>query len=133
MEPHRQKDTVSRGLPRQQAGITALGFLILATIFGLVAYGGVKLAPLYLQKMRIGTVLEDLKMELDGTNVSTATLRRTLIQRLYVEGISVGLDDVIITPSKTGYTVGLKYDNRTSYIGDISFLVAIDEQIEIVR
>ena len=133
MEPHRQKYPVSHVLPRQQAGITALGFLILATIFGLVGYAGIKLAPLYLQKMRIGTVLEDLKMELDGTNVSTGTLRRTLIQRLYVEGISVDVDDVIITPTAGGFRVGLRYDNRTPYLADISFLVAIDEQIEITR
>jgi hypothetical protein len=120
-------------LPRRQAGITALGFLIMATIFGLVGFGGIKLAPLYMQKMRIGTVLEDLKSELDGTGTTTGTLRRDLIQRLYIEGIRVTPEDVVITPTAAGYNVGLKYDNRTSYIADISFLVEINEQIEIRR
>ncbi|HSG65910.1 MAG TPA: DUF4845 domain-containing protein [Gammaproteobacteria bacterium] len=124
---------MSAVLPRRQAGITALGFLILATIFGLVGFGGIKLAPLYMQKMRVGTVLEDVKTELDGTNVNTATLRRTIVQRLYIEGIRVQSEDVIITPTNNGYNVSLRYDNQTSFIGGISFLVAIDEQIEIRR
>jgi hypothetical protein len=133
MGPHRQEHTVSAALPRRQTGITALGFLILATIFGLVGFGGIKLAPLYMQKMRIGTVLEDVKAEFDGTNVNTGNLRRTIVQRLYIEGIRVREEDVIITPSNTGFNVSLRYDNQTSFIGDISFLVAIDEQIEIMR
>ena len=122
-----------RGSLRRQAGITALGFLMLATIFGLVGFGGIKLAPLYMQKMRIGTVLADVKTELDGTGTTTGTLRRTIIQRLYVEGIRVQPEDVVITPTNVGFTVSINYDNRTSYIADVSFLVEIDEQIEIRR
>jgi len=133
MEPHRNRYSVVHGLPRRQAGITALGFLMLATVFGLVGFGGIKLAPLYMQKMRIGTVLEDVKTELDGTGTTTGALRRTIIQRLYVEGISVAPEDLDITPTNVGYTVGIQYDNRTAYLADISFLVEIDQQIEIRR
>ena len=133
MEPHRNKYSVVCGLPRRQVGITALGFLMLASIFGLVAFGGIKIAPLYMQKMRIGTVLNDVKTELDGTGATTGALRRTIIQRLYVEGISVDPEDLDITPTNVGYAVRVRYDNRTSYIADISFLVEIDEQIEIRR
>lgn len=133
MAPHRNEYSMKAALAGKQAGITALGFLMLATVFGLVGFGGIKLAPLYMQKMRINTVLQDLKSELDGKGTTTGTLRRTLIQRLYVEGIRVTPDEVIIEPSQNGYTVGLRYDNRTSFIADISFLVAVDEQIEIRR
>jgi hypothetical protein len=133
MESHRQEHPVVTALPRRQAGITTLGFLILATIFGLVGFGGIKLAPLYIQKMRIGTVLQDLKEELDGTGTASGTLRRTLVQRLYVEGVRVEPEDIVVTPTNVGYTVSIQYDNRTSFIADISFLVAVDEQIEIRR
>ena len=133
MEPYRNRYSVIQRLPRRQAGITALGFLMLATVFGLVGFGGIKLAPLYMQKMRIGTVLSDVKTELDGTGSTTGTLRRTIIQRLYIEGIRVAPEDLDITPTNVGYTVGIQYDNRTSYLAGISFLVEIDEQIEIRR
>ena len=133
MESHRQTHSIAGNLPRRQAGITALGFLILATVFGIVGFAGLKLAPLFMQKMRIGTVLDDLKTEFDGTGTTTGTLRRSLIQRLYIEGIVVSPQDVVVTPTKAGYLVGLKYDNRAPFIAGVSFLVAVDEQIEIVR
>ena len=133
MEPHRNRYSVTQQGPRRQAGMTALGFLMLATIFGLVGFGGIKLAPLYMQKMRIGTVLEDVKTELDGKGTTTGALRRTIIQRLYVEGIRVAPEDLDITPTNVGYMVGIQYDNRTAYLADISFLVEIDQQIEIRR
>jgi hypothetical protein len=121
------------GSRRAQLGITALGFLVLASVFGLVGFGGLKLAPLFLQKNRIETVLSDLKAENDGKGTTTGTLRRTLVQRLYVEGITVRPEDVVITPTKAGYMVGVQYDNTTPYIGGVSFLVAVDEQVEIRR
>jgi hypothetical protein len=133
MESHRYGHPIGASLPARQAGITALGFLILATVFGLVGFASIKVAPLYMQKMRISTVLEDLKAELDGKGANTGTLRQTLVQRLYVEGVRVRPEDIIVTPTNVGYNVSIQYDNRTSFIADISLLVAIDEQIEIRR
>ena len=50
-----------------------------------------------------------------------------------LEGIALDPEDLDITQTNVGYDVGVRYDNRTSYIADISFLVEIDEQIEIRR
>jgi len=133
MESYRHEYSVVRPMRKQQAGMTALGFLMLATIFGLVGFGGIKVAPLYMQKMMINTVLNDLKEEYDGTGVTTATLRRTLFQRLYIEGLRIDPEDIIISPTNVGFNVSVEYDNRASFIADISFLVAVDEQIEIRR
>jgi hypothetical protein len=118
---------------KAQLGITALGFLVLASVFGLVGFGGLKLAPLFMQKLRIETVLTDLKTELDGKGTTTDALRRTLVQRLYIEGITVTPSDVVITPTTGGYRVGVQYDNTTPYFAGVSFLVAVDEQVEIRR
>jgi hypothetical protein len=121
------------GSRKAQLGITALGFLVLASVFGLVGFGGLKLAPLFLQKNRIETVLSDLKTEHDGKGTASGTLRRELVQRLYVEGITVRPEDVVVTPTKAGYMIGVQYDNTTPYIAGVSFLVAVDEQVEIRR
>ncbi len=133
MESHRNEYSMIPTLRRTQRGITALGFLVLASVFGLVGFGGLKLAPLFMQKLRIETVLGDLKTELDGKGTTTASLRRELIQRLYIEGITIGPEDVVITPTKAGYMVGVQYNNTASYLGGVSFLVAVDEQVEIRR
>lgn len=133
MESYRNGHSMTVASRKAQLGITALGFLVLASVFGLVGFGGLKLAPLFMQKLRIETVLTDLKTELDGKGTTTNALRRTLVQRLYIEGISVTPADVVITPTNAGYMVGVQYDNTTPYIAGVSFLVAVDEQVEIRR
>ena len=133
MESHWNEYSMTRSSRKSQLGITALGFLVLASVFGLVGFGALKLAPLYLQKIRIETVLDDLKTGYDGKGPTIAALRRELIQRLYVEGITISSEDVVITPTKAGFMVGVQYDNRAPYIAGVSFLVAVDEQVEIRR
>ena len=47
-----------------QAGITALGFLILAMLVGVVGLAVVKLTPIYIKNMRMSQVLNDVRDEL---------------------------------------------------------------------
>ncbi len=118
---------------RRQAGITALGFLLLAIVFGSFGLAALKITPLYLDSVRIKTVLADLKTELDGAGTTAGSVRLNLSSRLYIEGIALGAEAVQITPGTNGYSVRVQYDNRSQFIGDIWFLVVVDEQIEIRR
>ena len=133
MEPHRQKHRVAVSPPRRQAGMTALGMLILAGVFGVIGLGALKVTPLYLQNMRVSTVMDDLKAELDGKGTTAGNLRLYLNKRLYVEGIDIGPENVKITPVNGGYSLRIQHDNRARYIADTWLLVAFDKQIEIRR
>ncbi len=133
MEPHRRPYRIDNSRHRRQAGMTALGALLLASVFGIVGLAALKITPLYVQGMRVKTVLADLKEELDGRGTTASNLRLDLSSRLYVEGISLGRDDVKITPGTNGYTVRVQYDNRSRFLADIWFLIDVDEQIEIRR
>ncbi len=133
MEPHRRSYRVRTRTLRRQAGITMLGLLILATIFGTVGLAALKITPLYVQGMRVRTVLSDLKEELDGTGTTSSSVRMNLSSRLYIEGISLGPGAVSISPGTNGYNVRVHYDNRARFLADIWFLIDIDEQIEIRR
>ena len=133
MESHRRPYQIKNPRRRRQAGITALGGLLLASVFAVVGLAALKITPLYVQGMRIKTVLTDLKEDLDGRGTSASSLRLDLSSRLYVEGISLSRDDLKITPGTNGYTVRVQYDNRSRFLADIWFLVVIDEQIEIRR
>ena len=133
MEPHRRSDRIGSVGHRRQAGITALGFLFLAIIFGAVGLAALKVTPLYIQGMRVKTILADLKEEMDGNGGTANSLRLNLGSRLYVEGIALEPNAVKITPGDIGYSVQIQYDNKTRYLDDIWFMVAVDEQIEIRR
>jgi hypothetical protein len=133
MESHRRPYRLTGPGHRRQAGITALGFLLLAIVFGSFGLAALKVAPLYLESIRLKTVLSDLKEEVDGTGATAGSLRLNLASRLYIEGIVLGPEAVKVTPGTIGYNVLIQYDNRTQFISSIWFLVVVDEQIEIRR
>ena len=66
MESHRQRHRMKGATRHSQAGITALGFLILAMLVGVVGFAVLKVTPMYIKNMRMNTILEDVKKDLDG-------------------------------------------------------------------
>jgi hypothetical protein len=118
---------------RKQSGMTALGFIIMALVVGILLFAAMKLAPIYLENKRIGSVLGDIKAEMDGTNTTANRIRLSMLRRLDIEMIKLPAETVKISKSKNGYTIQVRYDNRTHYFGDLWLVVALDEKVEIIR
>jgi hypothetical protein len=116
-----------------QAGITALGLLILATLVGVVGLAALKVTPMYIKNMRISTVLEDVGRELSGQNANPQSIRNELTRRFIVEDIRLTSDELKITQSKGGYSLRVQYEERAPYVSDIYLLMAYDKQVEITR
>jgi hypothetical protein len=116
-----------------QAGITALGFLILAALVGVVGFAVMKVTPMYIKNMRMTTILDDVARELSGQSPTPQTIRNELYRRFSVEDINLDSDEIKIAQSKNGYSLHVQYENRASYLADIYLLVAYDKQVEITR
>lgn len=133
MESYRQGHRLTMTVRGRQAGITVIGFLILACLFGALGLAAIKVAPMYLQNMRLSTVLNDIQTELAGQGTTPVNIQRELDRRFAVEGIRLPKDNVKITQAKSGYQVRIQYENRAPYVADIWLLVAFDKQVEITR
>jgi hypothetical protein len=116
-----------------QAGMTALGFLILAVLVGIVGLAVMKVTPMYIKNMRMTTVLNDVKSELSGQAPTVASIRNELFRRFSVEDLNLGNDDVKVTPSKNGFSLRVQYESRASYLADVYLVVVYDQQVEITR
>jgi hypothetical protein len=119
---------------RQQQGITAIGFVILACFVGLFVFAFLRLTPIYLEHMKVTSVLNDVKAELDGTRPTIAQIKSALNKRLDIEMVS-GKDarDFKIAKSDTGYSVAAKYDSKSRYVANIYLLVEYDKKVEIMQ
>ena len=116
-----------------QAGITALGFLILATLIGVVGLAVLKVTPMYIKNMRMNTILDDVQRDMSGENPTPQGIRNELGRRFSVEDIDLDIDAMKITQSKNGYTLVVQYEERAPYVADIYLLVAYNRQVEITR
>ena len=133
MEPYRERYRVTAGSRREQAGITALGFLILATLVGVVGLAALKVTPMYIKNMRMNTILEDVQNELSGQGSSPGAIRVELAKRFSVEDINLDVEKIKITQSREGYSLRVQYEERAPYVADIYLVVAYDKQVEIGR
>jgi hypothetical protein len=133
MESYRQGDRLTVQARHRQSGITVLGFLILATLFGIVGLAAIKLTPMYIKNMRLSTVLDDVKQELSGDGPTPALIHQAIERRFDIESIELPRDNIKITQGKNGYNVRIQYENRAPYLADIWLVVAFDKQVEISR
>lgn len=116
-----------------QAGITALGFLILASLFGVVGLAAVKVTPMYIKKMRMDTILTDVEQALRGQSPTPSSIRYELTKRFSIEDIKLNPEAFKITQSKSGYSLHVTYEDRAPYVADIYLVMAYDKQVEIIR
>ena len=134
MEPHRKEHRVAvTPLRRRQAGITAIGFLLLASLFGVVGLAALKLVPMYMQSMRLSTVLDDVQEELSGKGPTPGSIRSAIGRRFSIEDITLPPEAIKINQSRNGYSVQIQHENRAPYVANIWLLVVFDKQVEIAR
>jgi len=133
METNRHGHRMTRPARHSQAGITALGFLILAVLVGVVGLAAMKVAPMYVKNMRMTRILNDVKDELSGQAATAQSIRNEIFRRFSVEDVHLGNDEIKIAQSKNGFSLRVQYENRAPYLADIYLVIAYDQQVEITR
>lgn len=118
----------------RQRGITAIGFLIIAIMVASIGFAALRLTPIYLEHMKIASVLEDVKTNLDGSNPSIQQIKSAIGKRLNIEMVSsVKQQDFKIQKSEVGYRVRVQFDSETPYIANVWLLVRFNRAVEIRR
>ena len=131
MEPNRTRNRVATR--HRQAGITAIGFVVLALLFGVIGLAALKVVPLYLQKLTVSRVLADLERDGRGGGQTAQGIRSELENRLSIESIDIPRESFKITQVRDGFQVRIQKEARAQFIADLWFVIVIDEQVEIRR
>ena len=133
MESYRKGYRMSIGARNRQRGVTVLGFLILAALFGVIGLAAIKVTPMYIKNMRLSRVLQDTQQELNGKGANPGSIRSEIQKRFSIEDINLPSETIKVAQSKNGYTVRIQYENRAPYIADVWLLIVFDKQVEISR
>ena len=133
MESNRRRYRMTASTRRSQSGLTALGFLILATLVGIVGLAVLKITPMYIKNMRMNTILSDVEKELSGSGPTPQAIRNELSKRFSIEDIHMDIEALKITQSKDGWSLRVTYEERAPYMADLYLVVAYDKQVEIRR
>jgi len=116
-------------LPRRQQGMTTLGVVILVAFIGIFAFAAIRLVPVYLNYMKVASVVSGVVQEFDGAGASSSMIRRSISNRFDIEAVSeIRSNDITVTKVSGGYEVAAVYSHKAPFIGNISFVVDFEER-----
>ncbi|MGB5511858.1 MAG: DUF4845 domain-containing protein [Woeseiaceae bacterium] len=117
-----------RLLHRQQ-GMTTMGVVILVAFLGIFAFAGIRLVPVYLNYMKVASIVSGVVQEFDGAGATSNMIRRSISNRFDIEMVSeIQSKDVTVTKVQNGYEVAAVYSHKAPFIANISFVVDFEER-----
>lgn len=119
-------------LMRRQSGMTTLGVIILVAFIGIFAFAAIRLTPVYLNYMKVASVVSGVHEEYDGTNPTRAAIRQSISRRFDIDSVGViRAKDVQVKTVDGGYEVAAVYSHKAPFIGNISFVIDFDRRVVI--
>ena len=117
----------------KQTGVTLIGWLILLTPMAICGYAGIRIAPIYLNYMKVAKTLNQVKTELkDGGASSQEQVRRAIDNHLNIESIDFpDIKDFKITRQGRSWVVGAAYDDQAPLFANVFILVTFDKTVTI--
>jgi hypothetical protein len=117
----------------RQQGVTAIGWLVLLTPFAIVLYAGIRLAPLYLNYMKVVRAIDNAASSVKsaGAGAGGATAIRTAIDRHFeIDMVEYPtIKDIQIRREGTVWEIEAKYDDEAPLFANLSLHVTFDKTV----
>ena len=116
----------------QQHGMTFIGLLCVLALAGVVVYAGIRLAPLYLNYMKIARTMESVAAEVKGDNPDPAAMRVSIDRHFNIEDpTGVTTKDIEITKDEGGVQMHVAYDDSVPYLANISLSAHFEKTVKV--
>ena len=107
---------------KNEAGLTAIGLILILIPIGLAVYIILRVAPVYIEALSVGDVVNSLKKEMDLKEKSPEEIKTIIKKRLEVNNISsVDIkDDVKVQKTVNAVTVTIDYETRVPLFWNVA-------------
>jgi hypothetical protein len=117
---------------RRERGITLIGWLVLLTPMAICLYAGLRLAPVYLNYMKVSHTLDEVSRQFQGGGASVFTIQSSISKHFEIDSVNYpSVQDVTIRRSSTGYQVEAAYVSYAPLFGNIKLRVAFDKSVHV--
>lgn len=120
-------------MQQRQRGMTFLGILVLVVVVGAWVYSGIRLAPKYLEYMKVAATLEKVRDEHENDPGTTDfDLRKAVERHFNIESVTAITEhDIEIKRDGGVFTMRAAYSDTVPLIANVSFLVQFDKTVEV--
>jgi hypothetical protein len=117
----------------KQRGVTFIGWVFLLIPIAILGYAGIRLAPVYLNYMKVSRSMNQLVSELHSNDTSSAVvIRSSLEKHLDVESVDYpAIKDFDIRRDGAVWVVQTTYDETAPLFSNISLIVSFDKTVQI--
>jgi len=116
----------------RQMGVTAIGWLFLLTPLAVVIYAGIRLAPVYLNYMKVVKAMEGTVGELKAGGVSPQSIRTAIDKHFEIDMVEYPTTkDMKITKDGASWIVESQYDDDAPLFANLSLHVTFDKKVKI--
>jgi len=116
----------------RQMGVTAIGWLFLLTPLAVVIYAGIRLAPVYLNYMKVVKAMEGTVGELKAGGVSPQSIRTAIDKHFEIDMVEYPTTkDMKITKDGGSWIVESQYDDDAPLFANLSLHVTFDKKVKI--
>ena len=116
----------------RQKGVTAIGWLFLLTPLAIVVYAGIRLAPVYLNYLKVVKAMEGSVTELKASGASPQTIRTTIDKHFEIDMVEYPTTkDMKITKDGSAWVVESQYDDDAPLFANLSLHVTFDKKVRI--
>ena len=115
----------------RQLGVTAVGWLVLLTPVAIVVYAGIRLAPVYLNYMKVVKAMDQAGNELKG-GANPQSIRSTIDKHFEIDMVDFPTTkDMKITKDGGSWIVESQYDDEAPLFANLSLHVSFDKTVKI--
>jgi Domain of unknown function (DUF4845) len=116
----------------RQTGVTALGWLFLLTPLAIVVYAGIRLAPVYLNYLKVVRALESTASELKASNANPNSILIAIDRHFEIDMVEFPTTkDMKVTRDGAGWVVESAYDDEAPLFGNLSLHVVFDKKVKV--
>ncbi len=116
----------------RQRGVTAIGWLFLLTPVAIVVYAGIRVAPVYLNYMKVAKAMDQAGGELKSGGASPQSIRATIDKHFEIDMVEYPTTkDLKITRDGSAWLVESQYDDDAPLFANVSLHITFDKKVRI--
>ena len=114
----------------RQRGVTAIGWLFLLTPIAIVGYAGIRLAPLYLNHMKVTRALDQVASDYKAGGGDPTTIRSVVDKHFEIDMVDFPTTkDLKVARDGPRWVVEMAYDDEVPLFANISLHVTFDKTV----
>ena len=117
---------------RHQQGMTFIGLLFILGMAGAIGYAGIRLAPVYLNYLKVAKSMDSVATEFKGDNPDPGAIGRALDKHWEIDMInSPDVKEIEIVKDEGAVTLHVAYDDSVPYIANVSLAVHFEKTTKV--